>query len=400
MSLFKSLYNPPFRLIWSGQSLSRLGDSVYRVALAWWILKQTGSATMMGSMLLFSFVPMLLMLPIAGVVVDRFSRTRLMLISDFARAIIVGLMSLLLFLQLLEVWHVYVANVIFGIADAFFQPAFKALLPELTPKEYLRSANSLTNLSRQGSDTAGPIICAVLVAYGGVSLAFLVDAASFLISALLVLRVANQSSPTSRTSVNTGGLGEGIAIVIRTPWLWVTILIAAFSNITLHAPLQVALPFLISGSLRQGIGSLAFVYSMLALGSIVSTVWLGHTAKIQSRGLIAYGAWATSGLLLVSFGLPLPLSVLGLIAAVIGGLLSLFGLLWLNTMQELVSNEFLGRLSSIDSVGSFLLLPIGYLVIGRLTDSFGARSVFLVCGLITCLLVLLGLAHPAIRKLE
>ena len=122
MSLFKSLQHEPFRLLWSGHSLSRLGDSVYRVGLAWWVLKQTGSATLMGSMLLFSFVPMLLLLPIAGIVVDRYSRTAMMLISDFVRAIIVGLMSLLLFLQLLQVWHVFAANVIFGVADAFFQP--------------------------------------------------------------------------------------------------------------------------------------------------------------------------------------------------------------------------------------------------------------------------------------
>ena len=203
-----------------------------------------------------------------------------------------------------------------------------------------------------------------------------------------------------RSHTPATGLAGGISTVLQTPWLWVTISIAAISNVTLHGPLHVALPFLIGDTMGQGIGSLGFIYSMLALGSIVSTVWFAQSSHAHPRGPIAYVAWATSGLLVAGFALPLPVLILGLLAAAIGALLSFFGLIWINTIQELVPNEFLGRVSSIDSFGSFVLLPIGYLAVGSLTDSFGSRAVFLASGLLSVLFVLMGLAHPKIRSLH
>ena len=101
-------------MLWSCQTVSRLGDSLFRIALAWWVLEKTGSATAMATVLVFSSVPMLIFLLIGGVVTDRFPRLRIMVLSDLFSGLVLTVVTLLAFTGRLEVWHIYIASIIFG----------------------------------------------------------------------------------------------------------------------------------------------------------------------------------------------------------------------------------------------------------------------------------------------
>ena len=118
MTLFKSLTVRPFALLWSGQ-LSALGDSIYRVALAWWVLEKTGSAKAMSTIFIFNSTPMLVFLLIGGVAVDRYSRARVMFLSDILRGLLIGIVALLAFAHRLETWHIYIVSLLFGIVGRF-----------------------------------------------------------------------------------------------------------------------------------------------------------------------------------------------------------------------------------------------------------------------------------------
>src|SRR5215217_9656555 len=100
MLLFRSLTYRPFALLWAGQTISRIGDYLYQIALAWWVLEKTGSATAMGTVLICSMTPMLIFLLLGGVAVDRFPRLRLMIGSDLLRGIVAGAVATLAFAQL------------------------------------------------------------------------------------------------------------------------------------------------------------------------------------------------------------------------------------------------------------------------------------------------------------
>ncbi len=234
MKLFSSLRHRSFALLWSGQTISSLGDSLYRVALAWWVLEKTGSATAMGTVLIFSMTPMLIFLLLGGVAVDRLPRILLMLGSDALRGIVSGVVAAMAFANVLEVWHIYIASIVFGFVDAFFQPAYVATVPEITPRESLNSANALTSLSRQLTGTVGPAIGATIVALGGTPLAFALDSASFFLSALCLLPIPPLAPPradvpaSERRSI-VRDLREGLQAVLANPWLWVTITLAAKS---------------------------------------------------------------------------------------------------------------------------------------------------------------------------
>ncbi len=402
MELLRSLEIRPFAFLWSGQTVSRLGDSLYRIALAWWVLEKTGSATAMGTVLIFSFVPMLVFLLVGGITVDRLPRSRVMLASDILRGTLISLVAGLAFADILEVWHVYIASMIFGFVDSFFQPAYTAIVPEIVPTASLPSANSLTSLSSRLTGIVGPAIGATIVALGGTPTAFALDALSFFISAICLIPTIGFAVGTVRTSSASVlmDLRQGLATVLGMPWLWVTITVFALANVALDGPIAVSLPFLVKDGLHADVGVLGLFYSMWSLGAIIAALWLGRFTRIRRRGLITYGAGIISALAVLVSGLPIPVVGVALAMLVGGACVATFGLIWTNTLQEFVPRDRLGRVSSIDMLGSYVLLPIGYGLTGWVTDRIGAPMMFVLGGGIGAGLIALGLLHPSIRELD
>jgi MFS family permease len=418
MNVLRSLRHRPFALLWTGQTTSRLGDSLYRIALSWWVLEKTGSAVAMGTVLIFSQVPMLIFLLIGGVVVDRLPRIRIMLSSDVLSGLVITFVAVFSWLNLLEIWHIYIASIIFGFVEAFFFPAYQAVIPRITPPELLISANSLNGLSQRVTGIVGPALGAALVAAGGTSLTFGLDALSFFISALCVLPMLRSNldkvqaqEEASGTGVEKGSakdafkrgftdLREGFKLVMTIPWIWITILLFGFVNIMEASPRAVAMPFLIKEDLGADVKLLGILGSAASLGFVVGMLWLGQYTRLHRRGLLGYLSIVATGAALLPFAFKLPIPILIASMFVSGMFTSVFALIWTHTLQEMVPGQMLGRVYSIDALGSFVLLPIGFSLSGWATDRFGAPTVFLIGGLSTIALVLLGLIHPAIRKLD
>lgn len=383
--------------------MSRVGDGVYKISLAWWVLEKTGSAVAMSKVLVCSVAPMLLFVLVGGAAGDRLSRVRVMLVADVARGVGISLVGVLAFRQELEVWHVYLVSILLGLASAFFQPSYAAVIPQLVPREALRSANSLTSLSKQVSDIVGPVIGAVVVKGVGTAAAFALNGGSFLLSAVCLIPLLQLPLEVRRSAGRqsvVGDIREGIGIVLASPYLWITIALASLLNITWSAPVIVALPFLIREDLRINVHSLGAAYSMMAAGSLVGTIWLGRSSRIRRRGRVAYGALLTMGIANIIVGLSTSAIGIGMVMFVSGAAASVFTLIWVNTQQELVPGELLGRASSIDTLTSALFFPVGVVLVGWGTDKIGAPLIFIVGGCLTFVLTAAALAHPAIKNLD
>ena len=418
MNVLRSLKHRPFALLWAGQTTSRLGDSLYRIALAWWVLEKTGSAAAMGTVLVFSQIPMLLFLLIGGVVVDRLPRLRVMFVSDILSGLVIAFVAVFSWLDLLQIWHIYIASMVFGFVEAFFFPAYQAVIPQITPSELLTSANSLNGLSQRVTGIVGPALGAALVAAGGTSITFGLDALSFFISATCVFPMLrsniDKAQRQEKSSETASGqkpvkealqqglldLREGFKFVITVPWIWITILIFGFINITEASPRAVAMPFFIRQDLGADVKLLGIFGSAASLGFVIGMIWLGQYVQLHRRGWLGYLSVVITGAALLSFAFKLPVPVLILSMFISGLSTSVFALIWTHTLQEMVPGALLGRVYSIDALGSFVLLPVGFSIAGWATDLFGARSVFLVGALGTMLLAALGLSHPAIRNLD
>ena len=416
MNLLRALKHRPFALLWAGQTTSRLGDSLHRIALAWWVLEKTGSAAAMGTVLVLTQIPLLVFLLIGGIVVDRFPRIRIMFISDVLSGLVVTFIAVFSWLGVLEIWHIYIASLVFGFVEAFFFPAYQAIIPQITPPDMLTSANSLNGLSRQATGIIGPAIGAALVVAGGTSLTFALDALSFFISALFVFpllrgnvietqsveKVVETSGRSLKETVKQGiyDLRQGFNVILAIPWIWVTILLYGFVNMAEGSPRVVSMPFLIKNDLGADVALLGIFGSVFSIGFVAGAILLGQFKRLRKRGLMAYLTPLIQGIILLFFGFKFPLPILIASMFVYGFTFSVFGLIWNNTLQEMVPHEMLGRVYSIDALGSFVFLPIGFALAGWATDLIGAPTVFLIGGFSTIILALLGLSHPAIRNLD
>jgi MFS family permease len=403
MGVFRALSQRSFALLWSGQTISRLGDSLYAIALAWWVLEKTGSATAMGIVLICSTIPMLLLLLIGGIVVDRLPRVRLMLASDLLRGGMVVVIAFLAFQQRLELWQLCVMSAFFGLVQAFFYPAYTAVIPDLVATDLLPSANSLRSISLQVAQIIGPGIGAVIIALGGTSLAFALDGASFVISAACVAalpQIPMRLHPSSKRAGVLYDLWAGISTVLHSPWLWITIAIASLSTIFLSGPDEAVLPLLVKQRFGTQVSLYALLTSLSALGSISAALWLGHLKQLRRRGLLTYGAWLIASLMLLAVGLPLSIGMMSLAFFIQGAALTILGLAWTNTLQEFVPADRLGRVASIDMLVSSALVPIGYGLAGIAADRLGASLVFVLGGAISASVIALGLLHPAIRAVD
>jgi len=352
------------------------------------------------------------------VVVDRFPRIRIMFLSDILSGSVVIFIAVFSWLDVLQIWHIYIASLVFGFVEAFFFPAYHAVIPQITPPEMLTSANSLNGLSQRVMGVIGPMLGAWLVAAGGTPLAFGLDALSFFVSALFVfpiLRAGLYESPKPGSSTEApprsgsvkaavrqgfADLREGWHAILTVPWIWITIIIFGFLNIMESSPRAVSMPFLIRDDLGADVAVLGYFGSAFSLGYVLCALWLGQYKRLHRRGLLGYIAVMINGMLLLLFGLKFPIPVLTAAMFVYGFCFNVFGLIWHNTLQEMVPHEKLGRVYAIDSLGSWVLLPVGFALAGWATDLVGAPLVFLVGGVGTIALTLIGLTHPAIRNLD
>jgi MFS family permease len=353
--------------------------------------------------LVVSFLPMVLFLLVGGVVVDRLPRFRILFASDLVNGVVVALVALLAGTGRLEVWHVYIASAVFGLAEAFFFPAYVASVPQIVPVESLPSANSLSGLSYQITGVVGPAIGATMVALGGTPAAFGLDGLSFFVSAacmapLLRITLPRSDDVSSRSPVRD--LRDGLAEVAGRTWLWLSIAFFGLVNVVDAGPRNVALPFLIHDHLGLEVSALGAVSSSIAVGSVVAAVFVGRKERLRHRGLLLYGCEIVMGMMLILFGLLPWLPGLMAAAFVFGVGISTGSLVWTNTLQEMVPQERLGRVSSIDAVGSFVFLPVGFAFAGILTDRLGPSTVFVLGGCLVVLLAVGMLLVPSIRRLD
>lgn len=406
--LFAALAYRPFALLWLSQVVSRVGDTLTNVALAWWVLEETGSAAAMAQVLVALTIPMLLLLLVGGVVVDRVDRLRLLLICDVVRGVCMSIIAVLAALDALAFWHLVTLGVVFGTAIAFSYPAFVALTPMLVPAEALTSAVSLRSLSVRAASIVGPATGGMIVATGGTSVAFGLDAASFAVSAALVMAAGRLASTQGRAERRAGAvagaaadLREGFATVFGSPWLWVTIAVACASLPMVIGPIQAVLPLLVDEELGGSVRVYALLNTASAVGAVTVAVWLGQRGRrLPRRGLVTYASWLVTSACVAALGLGTPTAVAVSLMLAYGAGWALVNLLWATLLQELVPPDRLGRVASIDALGSLGLAPVGYSAAGYAADRWGAAPTFLAGGLAGMAIVAAGLLHPGVRAVD
>ncbi len=402
MALLQSLKVRSFAFVWVGQSISVLGDRLFRIALLWWVLQTTGSGEAAGILAVCTVAPMVVFLLVGGVMVDRMPRVQVMIISDLARGVLTTVIAVLVYTDRLEMPIVYGVTIAFGFVDAFFQPAYSALIAEIIPRDDLPSANSLTILSWQLAGIVGPSLGAVLVGTGETTLAFTINAVSFFVSAVTLLGVPKTPplSPAASRPNALRELREGVGVVIGAPWLWVTMLYWGILNAIDSGLYNVSLPFLIKDTLHLDIKSLGLVQSAASIGAVIAALWLGRRGRVRHRGLALYSMGLIVAACFVAMGLSPTIYLIAVAALVRGVWINSIYLVWTESTQSTVPLDKLGRVASIDEFIHSTMMSVAFIITGWATDHTDPSGVFLFGAIAIGAMTVLALLHPRIRRFD
>lgn len=394
-----------FKFLWIGQLLSTLGSSITMVILPVVVYSLTGSTVVMGMTMAMYMLPNILALPFAGLVVDRIDRVKLMLFTDIIRCILMLLLATLIFMDVLTIPFLYVLVALYGLMEGIFQPAYSAVRAKVFVPEIRNAANALTQMSNQGIRLIGPALGGLIVSVASAGIGFGLDAVTYLLSffCLLFLREIKfkKVKPIEKSKVNyKQEFMEGVFVLKSHPWLWVTILVFSFINICYAGIIVVLIPWLFNVHHHFE----AYVYGLgmasSGVGAVIAALIFGGRERWHKRGLLAYGGVLISGcaLLIMPFIAWAP-ALIGLMAIEGFGMM-IFGLIWETSLQELVPEEAFGRVASLDMLGSFALLPLGYVVVGWLATVIGGEITIIALAILVLVTIGIALSVPSIRRFD
>jgi hypothetical protein len=399
-TLLTPLKQRDFALLWLGMTVSLLGDGIYFVAIAWQVYDLTDAPAALSLVGLSWSLGMVGFLLVGGSVADRVDRRRQMVVADGVRLLAVAGMGVLAVTGSVEVWHLVLLALLFGIGEAFFSPAFTALIPQLVPPAHLVQANALQQVVRPAMfRLAGPALGGLLVAAFGAGTAFLVDAGTFLVAIGCVLAIRARPELVDRALEEAhGGVREGLAWARREPWFWVTLTMCALSIMLTVGPQEVLLPYVVRNDLGAGAGSFGLVLAAGGVGGAVGGLLMSR-AGMPARPLrFMYMSWAVSVLTLAGYAVATAVWQLAALTFVFGAGISFGMVVWATLMQTRVPAGMLGRVSALDWAVSIGLSPASFALTGPAAALAGTDATLLASGLVGAA-VTLGAYYvvPALR---
>jgi MFS family permease len=399
LRIFDAFHHRDFRLLWSGQVVSAIGDAAFFTALGWRAFTLVGSSRL-GIVFVCQGVGLLATLLIGGALADRFPRRLMMVTSDVARFVVVGAIAVADATGQLSFPLLVVLAFLAGLGDGFFFPAFGGIVPLVVTAEALPSANSLIGVSRWGSILIGPSLAALLYGRVGSSAVFAIDAGSFLVSAgLLWLARPRQLTAESKEGAFED-IAAGIRYVARFPWLWVTITLFAVILMLQLAPQQVLMPALVRDHFGRGVTAYGLLTTIFGAGTVLGALAFGQVHPRRRRGLVNYTFWLVNSVAIAAMALS-PTFELASLFAFLRGICVGFGVaMWETMLQELVPENMLSRVISLDFFGSFGLMPIGLAFAAGVATLASPGTIIATGALISAAMIAITMTRPWLRAIE
>jgi MFS family permease len=389
-----------FRLLWTGQAISLLGDTAFIVALGWRTFTLTGSPRSLGYVLTLQGVGLLSTVLVGGALADRYDRRTLMLVSDAARFGIIGGLAAIDATGHLSIGLLCGLAFAEGLATGFFTPALGGLVPLVVEEPGLGSANALIGMARQTSLLVGPSVAGVMYGFAGSTVVFAFNALSFLASFAFVAATRPPRAEPAEPEGTFREIWTGIRYVAGIPWLGVTIALFAFVLMFQWAPIQVLTPKLVRAHFHLSVRAYGLIFSMLGAGMIVGAASFAQWSPTRRRGLLSYLIWMLNSLLVIVFALS-PWYPLSLVASFCRGACIGYGItIWETMLMELVPRHMLSRVVSLDWFGSLGLTPFGLLLVGAVSGLAAPGTLIALGALIALGFVAFGLTFREIREIQ
>ena len=416
-----------FFILWAGQALSLLGSGLTGFALGVWVFQRTGSATQFAMIALAATLPAVLVSPIAGVMVDRWDRRAVLIVSDSVAALGTAVIALLYWNEALELWHILVASALGASMGAFQGPAYQASVTMLVPKEQYGRASGMAQMARAAASVMAPFLAGLLIVTIGVTGILIIDLGSFLVAvlSLLLIRIPRPKESEEGRAARGGIWREswrGWSYIRMREGLFAMLLLFAALNFILSAVNALTAPMLLSFTTPDKLGGILSLGGVgMLVGSIAMSIWGGPKRKIHGvlgflvvLGLgVALVGLRPSGML-VAAGFFLAMAC----APVVNGSAQA---IW----QRKVPADLQGRVFATRGMVSMAAMPLAYLLsgpaadllfnpllmegggladgVGRIVGTGAGRGIglmFVLAGLGAALASALAYLNPSIRRVE
>ena len=381
--MLQPLRHRDFRLLWTGMATSMLGDGVYFVAIAFqaYALDNDPSAL---ALVGFAWTgAMVIFLLVGGVVSDRLPRRRVLMAADVGRAVVLTVVGVLSVTGALELWMLVALAGLYGVGEAFFGPAFSALIPEIVPEEQLISANAVEHSVRPiAAQVLGPALGGGIVAAVGPGTGFLIDAATFGVSFACIAAMRVQEVPAGRGPGALHELRAGLRYVRSQPWLWATLLGASLSLLVFWGPEEVLIPYIVKNDLGGTAADFGAVVAVAGVGGARGSVFMGRRPLPKRPVNVIYWAFGFGCFPLTLYAAATATWHLMIIGFCIAFMFSAGMVVWSTMMQTRVPRELRGRVTSLDWFVSIGLVPVSLALTGPVSGAVGIDTTFIAAGVL------------------
>ena len=387
---FRAFQYRNFRLMWAGAFTSTTGAFVQEVAQSWLVYTLTESAFLLGLTAFLNGAPILLFSLLGGVAADRMDRRKLLLFSQYVQTLSALTLALLIWMEVIAVWHIMAAAFATGVGQAFGGPAYQALIPSLVDEEDLPNAIALISIQFNLARVVGPVVGGLAFTTLGAAACFGINGLSFMavIVSLLIIRLRFVPQKTETHVLQS--LKQGLSFVYRHHSLRALVLLSTITAF-LAVPLIMLLPVFARETYGLGARGYSTMMAFSGAGAITGALFVAWLGNAPRKGRISLLMQMVLGVATVTFALSTHLWLgCGFVFLAGGAILAVFALL--NSLVQLLApEEMRGRILSVYHTAFRGAMPLGNLAAGSLANKFGAPRMIAANGVILFFIALVYL---------
>ncbi|KYH33298.1 enterobactin exporter EntS [Clostridium tepidiprofundi DSM 19306] len=383
--MIKLLKNRNVVILWISRALSRFGDALESLALMYLVYDLTGSGLAMGTVMLFSMIPNIVISPIAGVIVDRYSKKIIMFTAEMVRTVFILLIPILIYTGNIQLWHIYAISVIVSIAESFFEPCSGVVFTLIVSKDELPLLNSLSTTTNHIMRMVGYTAAGIIISFSNKGILFTIDSLTFLISAIaaIIMTIPKiESKKLEKISDMGKDFVDGLKYIFGNgiiPILFLAILIVN----ALGVPILQFLPITAEKVLKLDPTWAGYFLTISSIGNIVGgiiyPILVKKNMKLKTLYLYALNFMGLCILLVCYF----PFKYIGIIMFFIVGVsCSLIGMWSFTEIQKICEKEYFGRVCSLTNIVLLASIPFASAVSGWLIDRVSLLNVFKATGIL------------------
>jgi MFS family permease len=387
-----------FVALWLGIAISELAGAFGTFCNSILIYDMTGSKLALGSMWLLYFIPSIILQLISGPFIDKWSRKRIMIFSQWTRSVIFLFLLLTLVSGNIESWHIYAVQIVIGLMAPFYVPASQAITPTIVLKEQLSTANAYIDGTSRLMMFLAPVSGGIVIEYIGIKLTLLTVAVLLILSGFFLLWVKEHRTTNEIRSTWLEQFKEGISYFFkerRIVWLGVFL---GFVQFGVGVTMVINLPYIID-ILDGSYNDYGLFMAGFPFGFVLGSLAVGKV-KYKSRRMIMLGALVIGGLTYVSLGIISNIYFAILVEVIAGIAMAFFNVHNTTINQQTVPNHLMGKVFSVRLVIIRGVMPLGVLIGGAVSELWGIRPLFIIIGTLISSAAIIGIVFPYFKFID